>query len=230
MLPTLSRRELARKRAHYVLRLLRTGNCRELVESSSTSTRPFFDLYVDFCDLVSRERPEDGHAYALHLPQLAERIPVGRDDVYHFRSPEEQAAYQVWAYAVLGQACSVAGRPEEAERAFESGRDRLPAPAWVEAELALRHGSHLVRSGALGGHEVVQRSLALWARAEARDPGPRAYFARAVLLELLAELAEHESGAALQLLEKAAEWSKSARLTPTLLPPYDFPSAIDSLA
>lgn len=226
-LPTLNRREFARRSAHAVLQLLEAGHSK-LLEGPGARCRPFFDLFVDFCDLACRTKPKEGYDFARHLPRIAENIPLGGSKIYHYRSEEEQAAYGVWADAVVGHACSLDGRPEAAAEAFESGRAGLPVPTWAEAELVLRHGSHLVRSGEPDGPEVLERSIELWAQARRTETRPRAYFARAVLLEVSADLAEHDSESALRLLKKGAAWSRKARLTPSLLPPYDFPGYFEA--
>lgn len=224
-LPTLTRREWARKRALHRLRFMDPRSSRRLVEDEAFRSRPFFDLCVDFCDGLCRTKPDDGYSYARHLPELAGKIPLGdRGHVERYQSLDQRAAYQVWAYAVLGQACSMAEKPHEAQAAFDDGLSRLPGPTWVEAELTLRHGFHLVRAGEAEGLKVLERSLDLWTRAEAGARGPRAYFARAVFLEVLADLAP---GPGAMLLEKAVAWSRTTRLTPTLLPPYDFPRDVD---
>lgn len=226
-LPTLNRREFARRSAHAVLQLLRAGDSK-LLEARGARCRPFFDLFVDFCDLACRTKPDEGYEFARHLPQIAENIPRGGSKIYHYRSEEEQAAYRVWADAVVGHACSLDGRPEAAAKSFESGRAGFPVPTWAEAELVLRHGSHRVRSGTPDGPEMLEQAIELWARARTTDTRPRAYFARAVLLEDLDDLADRDSESALRLLRKAADWSRKARLTPSLLPPYDFPDYFEA--
>lgn len=124
-------------------------------------TVPFLNLYLDRCDELGMEKPDEGLILALHAPNLSRLIGIGERSG-EYRSKKQKISYEVLSLAVLGSLCRRAGRRDDAERnyshAFDIVSKESVAPT-AEAELCLRYGYFQTCLGAENAIDYLDRAV-----------------------------------------------------------------------